>query len=818
MRNIFPSWFLGMSLVPHGRFRTFSRCSAYALIALGLSVFLGWIAQIGVLVTVLPGRIPMKPNTALGFICAGVALLLLKRPVSTPWSRAAGMFASLQVIGVGSLTLIEYLFHHTLGIDQLFFRDYVQNPYPGRMAHITALNFALTGWSLFLLSASEKQARWPQLLSLLSGFSATLGMIGYLYGVPALYGSIHYTSMALHTGLGFILLSAAILHSRPSLGVMQVVTANNAGGWLARRVLPAAVIVPICLGAVYAHNSLPDAARRLAFPCFIIVQVVFFVALVWTLSFLLNRIDTQKAMAEIALERAEQLHEQKYRKMFEEAVIGIFQSTREGKLLSVNPAMASMLGYGSPQEMTTSITDIANQLYADAHRRDEFVALMEEHGAVRNFECQLYRRDTTSIWVSADVVAVHEHDATVRYQGVITDITQRKLLEEQLAQSQKMEAVGRLAGGVAHDFNNAIGVIIGYTALLGERLAADQKAVHYSEQIKKAGHQAASLTRQLLAFSRKQVVQPAVLELNAVVTDTEKMLRRLIGEDINLTVNLGFDLGHIQADRGQIEQVLMNLAVNARDAMPQGGKLVIETLNSRLDATAVTQHSTAKPGDYVVLSVSDTGCGMDKEIQSHLFEPFFTTKPLGKGTGLGLSTVYGIVTQNNGYIWVYSEPGKGARFKIFFPRTDQPTTPQMTATDTITEGSETILLVEDDDAMRELTCHSLESSGYKVLGAANGEQAIQAAGSEYGPIHLLLTDVVMPGISGRQLATSLVAYRHETKVLYMSGYTADLVADHGVLETSICVLEKPFTKENLLRSVRGLLDGTGRAGAAAIGN
>jgi two-component system, cell cycle sensor histidine kinase and response regulator CckA len=803
-----------MGLLPDGRFRIFSRCSAYALIALGLIVFLGWITRIGVLLTVLPGR-AMKANTAVGFICAGVALLLLTLRVTTARTRAAGMVASLVVIGIGSLTLIEYTFPHTIDIDQLFFWDYAQNPSSGPMALVTALNFTLIGWSLFLLSASEKQAKWPQLLSLLSGFNATLALIGYLYGVPALYGSVRYTSMALPTAVGFLIVSAAILHLRPSLGVMQVVSANNAGGWLARRVLPAAVMVPICLGAVYVHNSLPESARPLAFSSLIVIQAVFFVLLVWILSFLLNNIDAKKTMAEIALDRAEQLHEQKYRNMFEEAIVGVFQSTPQGKLLSVNPAMASMLRYGSPHEMMTSITDIANELYADAQRRDEFVALMGEHGAVRNFECQLYRKDATSIWTCANVRAVRERGIIVRYEGTITDITQRKLLEEQLAQSQKMEAVGRLAGGVAHDFNNAIGVIIGYNALLGERLAADQKAVHYSEQINKAGHHAASLTRQLLAFSRKQVVQPAVLQLNAVVMETENMLRCLIGEDIELTVNLQIDLGYITADRGQIEQVLMNLAVNARDAMPEGGKLVIETLNSQLDAAAVTQHPCAKPGDYVVLSLNDTGCGMDKKTQAHIFEPFFTTKPLGKGTGLGLSTVYGIVTQNNGYVWVYSEPGKGASFKIFFPRTDRAIAGQITTPSAIIGGSETILLVEDDDCMRELTFQCLENSGYRVLAAANGEQAIQAAGQEYGPIHLLLTDVVMPGLSGRQLSTSLAAYRPETKVLYMSGYTADLVADHGVPETNITVLEKPFTKEDLLRSVRGSIDGTGRARAAA---
>ena len=403
------------------------------------------------------------------------------------------------------------------------------------------------------------------------------------------------------------------------------------------------------------------------------------------------------------------------------------------------------------------------------------------------------------------------------YEGTNQDITERKLLEAQLLQAQKMEAVGRLAGGIAHDFNNAIGVIVGYSALLKECLPAKDNAQRYAEEIGKAGHRAALLTRQLLAFSRKQVIQPTIVDLNSVVTETEKMLRRLIGEDIEMIVVPGPELGRVKMDLGQIDQILMNLAVNARDAMPLGGRLLIETANAELDATNLIQHPYAKPGRYVMLSVSDTGGGMDKDTQAHIFEPFFTTKAPGQGTGLGLSTVYGIVKQSEGYIWVYSEPGKGARFKIYIPRVDALAEPTSTAAESeILGGSETILLVEDDDAMRELTRSCLEGSGYAVLDAANGEAAVRTATEYDAPIHLLVTDVVMPGVSGPGLSKSLLASRPQMKVLYMSGYTADLIAQQGVLDRQISLLEKPFTKEALLRKVRKALDG-GLVRAARVG-
>jgi signal transduction histidine kinase/ActR/RegA family two-component response regulator len=458
--------------------------------------------------------------------------------------------------------------------------------------------------------------------------------------------------------------------------------------------------------------------------------------------------------------------------------------------------------------MMSAITDIPNQLYVDPKRREEFKQQLEQRGLVKNFECQVYAKGGKPIWISANARAVKRDGQITHYDGTFEDITERKSLEAQLRQSQKMEAVGRLAGGIAHDFNNAIGVIVGYSALMKEGLAPDNKLVRYADEVSKAGHRAASLTRQLLAFSRKQVIQPTVIDLNSTLREMEKMLHRLIGEDIQLTIVLAPDLGRVKADAGQLDQILMNLAVNARDAMPQGGKLIIETSNAELDESNLSGHTYAKPGRYVMISVSDTGCGMDKETISHIFEPFYTTKGPGKGTGLGLSTVYGIVKQSEGYIWVYSEPGKGARFKIYFPRIEAAADPTARAPEVaVAAGSETILLVEDDESMRNLTRTCLESNGYRVLDVANGESAIQTVAHHKGPIHLLLTDVVMPGISGRQLAESLSLSRPEMKCLYMSGYTADLIAQHGVLDPQVALLEKPFTKEALLRRVRQVLDG-----------
>jgi PAS domain S-box-containing protein len=396
----------------------------------------------------------------------------------------------------------------------------------------------------------------------------------------------------------------------------------------------------------------------------------------------------------------------------------------------------------------------------------------------------------------------------IRMVGTVLDITERQRLEEQLRQAQKMEAVGRLAGGVAHDFNNLLTAILGSAELLLGRLGPDHPERVEAEEIRKAAMWAADLTRQLLAFSRQQVLDPQVFDLSAVVADMDKMLRRLVRADITFRTHLAPDLGAVRADPGQIEQVIMNLAVNACDAMPGGGTLTIATANVELGAGHEQEQGPETPGCYVMLTVSDTGMGMTATTQSHIFEPFFTTKERGKGTGLGLSTVYGIVKQSEGYVWLESEPGRGTTFRVYLPRVDAPVEASAPAPVRAASlgGDETILVVEDQEPVRRLTRKVLETQGYAVLAAADGPEALRMAERHPGTIHILVTDVVMPGMSGREVGRRLAAGRPEMRVLYLSGYADDSIVRHGVVEPGLAFLQKPFTPETLSRRVREVLD------------
>ena len=401
-------------------------------------------------------------------------------------------------------------------------------------------------------------------------------------------------------------------------------------------------------------------------------------------------------------------------------------------------------------------------------------------------------------------------DAQGRNLGAVIamqDITERKLLESQLRQAQKMEAIGQLAGGVAHDFNNLLNVILGYSEMVLSDLGDNDPHRPRIEQVRKAGERAASLTRQLLAFSRKQVIQPRVLDLHALMAEMEKMLRRLIGEDIDLSIGAQPGARRIKADPGQIEQVAMNLVVNARDAMPQGGRLAIETASVDLDERFARDHPGARPGSYVMLAVSDTGCGMTPEVQARIFEPFFTTKEPGKGTGMGLATVYGIVKQSGGYIAVDSEPGRGSTFRIYLPPTLEATEaalPQEGAASP--RGSETVLLVEDDPSVRNVVHDALRNYGYAVLETGDPEEAIRLCQGHKETIHLLMTDVVLPKMSGRALATRVSSLRPGVRILFMSGYTDDAIGQHGVLDRDVAFLQKPFHLTVMVRKVRDVLD------------
>ncbi len=414
-----------------------------------------------------------------------------------------------------------------------------------------------------------------------------------------------------------------------------------------------------------------------------------------------------------------------------------------------------------------------------------------------------------------DRVAERTHQLAAANTSLLAEVSERKSAqadlersEEQLRQSQKMEAIGQLAGGVAHDFNNLLTAICGHSELSLKRLAPTDPLHRHIEQIMKAGERAAALTRQLLAFSRKQILQPKILDLNQIVVDMNKMLQRLIGEDIDLLMGLAADLGKVKADPNQIEQILLNLSINARDAMPRGGRLTIETSNVDLSEEYSRDHVSVPPGRYVMLAVSDNGCGMDAGTQAHIFEPFFTTKEVGKGTGLGLATVYGIVKQSEGTIWLYSEVGRGTAFKIYLPCAEAPVKEVDAEADDFEslQGTETVLLVEDEAVVREMATEILRDSGYHVLEAKHGHEAMILGRQHSGVIHLMLTDVVMPQMSGRELAEQLTPLRRDMKVLYMSGYTDDAIVHHGVLDEGTAFIGKPFTPSALTRKVREILD------------
>jgi len=476
--------------------------------------------------------------------------------------------------------------------------------------------------------------------------------------------------------------------------------------------------------------------------------------------------------------------------------------------LAVNQAAVRHYGYSPAEFFAMKIADL---------RPAEDLPHLQEH--LNNIEAeasgaaiwQHLKKDGSAIDVE---ILWHEiiFDGHAARLVLATDITERKLLEDQLRQAQKMEAIGRLAGGVAHDFNNLLTAIIGYSQLMLGRMGNDSQMRKELEEIYKAGTRAASLTSQLLAFSRKQVIQPVSLNLNAVVVDMGKMLRRLIGEDIELQLALADDLDCVKADAGQMQQVVMNLAVNARDAMPAGGRLTIATVNIDLDEAFTRKRPTVTPGAYVGLRVSDTGCGIDEEIQSRIFEPFFTTKEMGKGTGLGLSTIHGIITQSGGYVWFDSEPGNGTTFEIYLPRIDEREEQRKISgsTSEILHGTETILLVEDEEAVRRLARSILEAHGYRVLEAPSCEDALAMAMTHQGSLDLLVTDVVMPQMSGRELAEQLARRCPEVKVLFISGYTDDAIVRTGVLKSGMAFLQKPFVPDAFARKVREVLN----AGAA----
>ena len=663
------------------QFRTVARAGAIFLILLGTTVLCGWFFDLAFLKSVLPGQIIMKANTAIGFICCGFAVNLLLRSKSSGKLRYPATFISLITVLIGFSTLTEYLIHRDLKVDQLFFADHADLVYPGRISHVTALNFFLAGVALLLLARGTKAAKIAQLLAAFVGLSALLSIIGYLYGVPLLYGSSHFASMGLHTGLGFLVLSIAILACSPRQGFMAVLSTARPAGWLARKLLVAAVIFPFALGWIAIHAFALIGDMRFMVAALVIAQILLFAGLIWISASHLDRSEAEEEVAKEALAASERM----------------------------------------------------------------------------------------------------------------------------LQQSQKMEAIGLLAGGVAHDFNNLLNVILGYSELLLSDPDLSEMQRRKIEKIRKAGDTAGGLTRQLLAFGRKQVLQPKALDLNEIINNPDGFLHRLIKEDISFSTSLYPGLMAILADPVQVEQILLNLVINACDAMPNGGKLHLETENVVVEETLAPKLGVT-PGPFVRLTITDTGTGMDDETRAHIFEPFYTTKAAGKGSGLGLATVYGIIRQSGGYIEVDSKIGRGTSFCVYLPATrlaasrelPNPVAPQG-------GGGATILVVEDSEPLRDLIFETLETMGYTALLAQDGHQAIRICTQFTGAIDLLLTDVMMPRMKGPEVMKRVKQMRPDIGVLFMSGYTNDVALRHGISNADVSFIQKPFSSTELTHKLREAL-------------
>jgi PAS domain S-box-containing protein len=755
----------------------------------GVLVLVGWWAGWPLFVRPPQDFIPMAPSTALAFVMLGLALA--GRRAGAAGVRRAGSVAAwtVAVVSLVDLGFPAWLDHVLGGATGQFgpVQLGVMSPITAGAALVLAIGIGLYGL----------RTRAASVCATLAAVVGATVALGYAYGTPLLYGS-SIIPVALPTGLSFLLLgSATVAAAGPGVWPLQPLVGASPRARMLRAFLPATAGLLVLLGLVDARFSEVSGANRVLVAGWLTIVAVALVTVL--VSRLAHHIGAELDDAYAARHRAEQ----QYREFFEQTLAGVATTTVDGRVVLCNDAFARMFGFPSPDELRQQSAAL---LYWEPQDRERLLVALREAGALRNVELRMRRQDGAPVWVLANLT-LHVGNGEPRIENMVIDISSRKTLEQQLWQAQKLEALGSLAGGVAHDFNNLLTVIMGCAEMLRAELPAEGPHRGDLDEIDNACRRATALTRQLLAFSRRQPFEPQALALDHTVRDMDGMLRRLLGPEVRLVTETDDHLARIWADRSQIEQVVLNLAVNARDAMPRGGKLAIETRNVRMDQTSTVGGVDMPAGAYVLLAVSDTGTGMDPETLGRVFEPFFTTKEKGKGTGLGLATVYGVVKQSRGHILVSSEPGIGTTFKCYFPASDANVVhAAATLSPSRVEGQETILVVEDEAAILTLVLGALQRQGYRVLSAPDGDAAMRLAAGHDGVIQLVLSDGVLSGMRVPELLRRLRAERPETKVLLMSGYSQEAVFHNENVEVATAFLPKPFTIGQLTAKVREVLD------------
>jgi PAS domain S-box-containing protein len=800
--------------------------------AVALGALIGWWLNVAPLRSLHPALVAMNPLTASCFILAGLALWLLRTEEASARTRSIALACAGAVVLAGLTKFVSVVIGHEILVDEAFLRSRLAALTPlvhNRMAPNTAFGFVFLGSSLLALGLQGRRRWWAtQLLPIPCLLLGVLAVLGYAYGVTHFYGVASYTPMALNSAFTFVVLAAGTLAARTDRGLAAAFVREDASSYVLRRLLPGALLFLVVLGWL----ELQGEARRLLEPRFgvsllVALDMLVLVAIVGIGARSLARADAQRRRAVASLERAhgdlenqvlartarivEVNHElqrslramQQMQYSIDHAADAVLWNDEQGRFVYVNQSACKSLGYEQEELLGLTVFDINPALRPErwGDRWDE----VRTAGAI-TVESEHRRKDGSVFPVEITVDHV-EFEGKAFNCVIARDITQRRVLEDQFRQAQKMEGLGRLAGGVAHDFNNLLTVIMCHGEFIRRKLDPGSSVLADVQEVLNASSRAAGLTRQLLAFSRRQMLEPTVVSLNTIIADMDRMLRRLIGEDVDLVTATAADLGLTRVDRGQLEQILMNLAVNARDAMPSGGRLTIETSNVDLAEEYMKSRLNLSTGHYVMLAVSDTGSGMTPEVKARAFEPFYTTKEVGKGTGLGLSTVHGIVTQSGGDIELFSEPGRGTTFKIYLPRlAGAPGASSGAVAPQPSSGHETLLLVEDESVIRSAMRHSLEHLGYQVLEAADGRDALALCERPDQPVDVLVTDVVMPHMNGPELVERARRVRPNLRVLYMSGYADRALIHQGMRDPDTSFLQKPFAPETLGRKIREVLD------------